>query len=404
MEKTFSEKTSAADKSIGFDYQYYYFLDTVLNLKLGQRAGLEVKDDVHTELDADRQILIQLKHTTQTNINGDPKSLTTLDIDLWKTLSNWAQVISDVADGREKFPDQLKFLVKTKFLLVSNKSRFKNEFIETLEKYAENLITDDAIVQKLLEIQLKTENINIKEYIQNIIKLNRAVIYRFMKNIEFELNENELITRIKNSIASKIISSNRVDRVYGALDSALRTDNFFAAKAGVPIIVSYDDFIIKYGKFFSDTRSDKLIRHNFTHSLPKNLQEQTFVRQLLEIEDFKADDIDRIIRYTTCKILLSEHLERWKIEGLLTDNDIANLHSASQTEWDNRFLSAYRSIHDLDTPTKKNKALAIIDELRKLIAEVDGQRIDINLSNGEYYYLSDLPAIGWHHEWEKKFK
>ncbi|MGT2431936.1 hypothetical protein ACU4GI_25965 [Cupriavidus basilensis] len=64
-DKSFSDKTSADDKSIGFDYQYYYFLDKVLNLKTGQSAGLEVKDDVHTELDVDVNILFQIKHTVQ---------------------------------------------------------------------------------------------------------------------------------------------------------------------------------------------------------------------------------------------------------------------------------------------------------------------------------------------------
>ena len=45
-----TDKTSAADKSIGFDFQYYYFLWRLLNLKSGETVGLEVMDDVHTDL------------------------------------------------------------------------------------------------------------------------------------------------------------------------------------------------------------------------------------------------------------------------------------------------------------------------------------------------------------------
>ncbi|MGF6410043.1 hypothetical protein [Paraburkholderia sp. MM5482-R1] len=80
-EKSFSEKTSADDKSIGFEYQYYYFLDRLLNLKSGQSVGLEVKDDVHTDLDADCQLLFQLKHTVKKAAGGAPIALPQLDVD-----------------------------------------------------------------------------------------------------------------------------------------------------------------------------------------------------------------------------------------------------------------------------------------------------------------------------------
>lgn len=47
---SFTESVSAADTSIGFEYQYYYYLDRLVNLRAGESAGLEVKDDVHSEL------------------------------------------------------------------------------------------------------------------------------------------------------------------------------------------------------------------------------------------------------------------------------------------------------------------------------------------------------------------
>ncbi|MCV6022154.1 hypothetical protein OFO93_37205, partial [Escherichia coli] len=61
----FSDATSADKSSIGFDYQYYFFLWKVLCLQPNQSVGLEYKDDVHTDLDNDIQVLYQLKHTVQ---------------------------------------------------------------------------------------------------------------------------------------------------------------------------------------------------------------------------------------------------------------------------------------------------------------------------------------------------
>lgn len=121
-EKSRVDTTSAEDKSIGFDYQYYFFLNALLNLKTGQVVGLEVLDDVYIELADGTQLLVQLKHTIQTNAAGLPKNLTTMDSDLWKSLSNWSRVVVDPAEGRGNLPAQLAFIKKTGFVLASNKS------------------------------------------------------------------------------------------------------------------------------------------------------------------------------------------------------------------------------------------------------------------------------------------
>src|SRR5690606_16015486 len=104
------------------DYQYYYFLNELLNLKNGQVVGLEVLDDVHVERHDGSHLLIQLKHTVQKNAQDIPINLTTMDSDLWKSLSNWCKVIVDPAEGRISAPTQIAFIEKTGFLLASNKS------------------------------------------------------------------------------------------------------------------------------------------------------------------------------------------------------------------------------------------------------------------------------------------
>ena len=45
--RTCAEEQSADSKSIGFDFQYYYFLYRLIKLSPDESIGLEVKDDVH---------------------------------------------------------------------------------------------------------------------------------------------------------------------------------------------------------------------------------------------------------------------------------------------------------------------------------------------------------------------
>lgn len=61
--KTFMEESTAPGTGAGFDYQFHYFVYRLLNMKKGQSIGLEIKDDVHSDLDNDVQLLFQLKHT-----------------------------------------------------------------------------------------------------------------------------------------------------------------------------------------------------------------------------------------------------------------------------------------------------------------------------------------------------
>ena len=130
--KSFTEKTAAPGASAGFEYQYYYFLYRLLNLKKGQSVGLEIKDDVHTDLQNDVQLLFQLKHTIQKQANNSPIALSELDSDLWKTLHNWASVIVDPVDKRALEQDQIDFVKRTEFHLVTNKSKSKTNSLTGL--------------------------------------------------------------------------------------------------------------------------------------------------------------------------------------------------------------------------------------------------------------------------------
>ena len=175
--KNHFDKTSAETKTIGFDYQYYFFLWKVLCLEDGQSVGLEIKDDVHTELDNNTQILYQLKHTISTQKDGKPANLTTLDKDIWKTLSNCVQVIQDAADGRSKKINQLEFIHRTSFVLATNKSSSKsNKLINGIDKFQNGTISVEEFRTCINELLKSTDSKIIKEYITRVIKITDDVL------------------------------------------------------------------------------------------------------------------------------------------------------------------------------------------------------------------------------------
>lgn len=396
---SFSDSVSAADTSIGFEYQYYYYLDRLVNLRTGESAGLEVKDDVHSDLADGFCILVQLKHTVQTNAVGSPIALTELDSDLWKTLYNWARIITDSTQQRDSVPEQLKFVSNTEFHIVTNKSQSKkNHFLATVIEFQES----QKVLAELRDAiaKLTTSDATIKSYIQTIAALNDAVLGAFFRNIRFELDLDDIIARVKKSIREKFVDDAMVDSVFERLDSNIRSENFKNVKNGAKLQLSFEEFWKNYKKYFSDGRSKKLQYTKFQHPLPVDLFAQTFVKRLLEIGAIGQTDIDKATTYTLAKLRLVTHLERWRQQGRIVLDDIEALHDEVMTRWENEFDLAF-----LECGTEKefvSAALKMLGELRRTNFPLDNTQLPLELSNGELYHLSDIARIGWHKDWKQK--
>jgi len=394
-QKTHAEKTAADDKSIGFDYQYYYFLHRVLKLGKRQSVGLEVMDDVHTELENDQQILIQLKHTTQRKRDGSLINLTTFDSDLWKTLSNWSKVISDKASGRNTEESKLNFVGKTEFMLVTNKSPTSTcRFFNVLE-------TNNDSRKQLELLKTQTRDSTIKDYIQDVLSLSDPVLIAFFSKIHLEHDVEDVITLCKESIAEHHVPGDRVEQLFRDLDSQIRQDNFISIKNGEKIIISFSDFSKKYRRFFDLARNPDLKISEYHESLPANLKDQIFIRQLTDIGDFPKDDVEYMSDCTRYMLTVKTNLLRWQLDGDLTSEEVAKFNGEAKMRWQNR----YRAIH-----RGKNKkdgialAIKVLDEIRIEKLMLGSQYMGTEFSNGEYYYLSDIPEIGWLSDWETKYK
>jgi len=399
--KTFMEKTAAPGASAGFDYQYYYFLYKVLNLKKGQSVGLEIKDDVHTDVDNDLQLLFQLKHTIQKQADGKPVALTELDADLWKTLHNWAKVISDPNDGRAAEAAQLTFVSKTEFHLVTNKSTSSsNKFGKLLASYVEDHTPEnlEKILSRITELKASTSDDAINGYISAVTGLTASIKREFFKKIHFELSETEIIQKIKNSIAEKFIPPRKINEVYERLNSNIRDSNYIAILSGKAFSVFFDDFNTKYCKIFQDARDNKLSNLRFEPALPDDLLSQPFIQQLLAIDDVYDHEEEIITEYSTHKVRLARSLEQWEQNGEVVHDEIQALHREVHLRWKNNHRMAYR---DCKPDEVKKKGQAIINTMRQEKYKLGEDELSTEYSNGELYELSDIGRIGWHRDWKK---
>lgn len=400
---THTDKIGAADKSIGFDFQYFYFLNCLLNLKDGESVGLEVKDDVHTDLKNDRQILVQTKHTVQKAASGDPINITTYDSDLWKTMYNWSMVIEDSSAGRSSTKARLEFVNRTTFIIATNKAgNAANKFFQLLDQCAEKDLHIDKLKLSLETLKKGTTDAKIIGYITKVLELDDKVLKAFFDKIMLESDLKDIITVVKESIKAKMVPINRIEDTYNQLDSTIRTDNFISISSGQPIIVTFSEFYKRYRRIFDIARSPKLYIRKDMPILPDNIKDQIFITQLVDIGDIANDDDETIASYTLRKINMINNLETWYQEGEITDQEREGFHAEAKNRWEIRFRTKYRK--PVDEPILAAKALEIIDESRLDTLSVSDTDLPIDLSNGEYYHLSDIPEIGWHKDWEGKYK
>ncbi len=403
--KTIQEQHTAGAQAIGFDYQFYYFMLLALELRHGQKVGFEVKDDVHIEREDGTTILFQTKHTVLENSNGATQNLTTLDTDLWKTLSNWADFIKKSKGN---------FLDKNSFVLATNKNENNNEFVSSLSNFKtdKNIYT---ILKKLNDLKDKTKDTTIQKYIENIVSLDKTKLSLFLSKISIETGVDEIVKRIKNKLLELYRENHIVETIYDSLYSNLQLSKYLEIKSGQKFEITFDDFNKKFGKCFKvSTGVQKLPTRNFPILLPENPEEQIFIKQLLDVGEIQAGSQD-VIKYTTLMLKFLRHYTYWSDEeNFILFSEAEDFKRDSISRWDNEFKAKYRqierkinsgaTIESLESEIK-NLSIELVEYIRRLDLSIgDYLPLGVDFTNGHYYLLSNNLEIGWHFDWQNKYK
>lgn len=418
VDKSVQEQTAAETKSIGFDYQYYYFLYKMIQLETGQTIGYEVKDDVHIDNENGKLTLIQLKHSINTKAN-----LTEKDEDLWKTISNWIKVINDKTQNRSNLPDQLKYIKNTTFLLVTNKAETStNKFIQLIQNYKNGTKKLSEIKDHLTEISTPAPGKDpsvVDGYIYLLLSQNDDWLKAFIKNIDFLMSKDSLIDAIKTKIKEKNVIESRIDDVYESIDSNLRSLIYETVKSGDKVIISFDLYYKKFTKFYEmgGRRKKLLIRsHTPEKPVPVNHLEYTSIKQLVDTEIIDKRDYDfydELIRIFTDKLLMHNNEQRWLQDGEITDDELKEFNKLTIRKWKQVFDRIHASLKqelrrkelkDFDKGQLNALALYCYHDVLSIQLTLDETELEVELSNGKFYLLSNQPVIGWVYDWQERYK
>lgn len=394
--------TNASGPIAGFIYQIYYFLYRLLTMRKGETVSLEKFEDVGAENDEGRTYY-QLKHTT-TITGATVERMRNRDTDLWKTLSMWIDKIESQGDEEA----QRKWIEESEFILLSNKSTEENEFFKKVDVYKKENKWDNLKQYIKEQAAIGTEKEESSE------GKEKKTIRTYTKHVNDYPLLNEFLLKVKpesksdDDIASDIDfwlvnqqhfreanAKNLRRTLYGKISEMLR------GKALEYDLVSFDK---EFGELFRKMKDRKFVATNKVVVVPEKPMEQTFIKQLRDIDDFKSKSIDKVKELTEQRLRFENDYNNALVAG--SNDDRVSFERDVKTRWDNHFGEQNDGINEHSTPDDiKNAAKAVVKGVRDEHLLFDGEPLNTDYSNGCFYYFSDgkTPKIGWRYDWKEKY-
>lgn len=398
-----SKDTNAGGVVAGFIYQIYYFLYRLLTMQEGETVSLEKFEDVGSEK-GDRKTYYQLKHTVATR-GTTVARMRDRDTDLWKTLGMWIDKIEEHGDEAT----QRKWIAESEFVLLSNKSTEENTFFQKVKAYQKEGKWDE--LKQFIEVQAakgsttdasiagEKRTKSIREYTKHVNEF--ALLKEFMMQVRSNFKSSEdILSEIDNLLIyqqhfREANAKNMRRILYGMLSEKLK---------GAALEYDLRSFDQEYGELFRKMKVRKFVATNKAVVVPEKPLEQTFIRQLRDVDDFKTRDIDKVKELTEQKLRFENDYNNAVDAG--GDEDRKNFERNVRTIWGNHFGENNDEINDLSSADDIKKAAQhVIKGIRGENLIFDEDNLNRDLSNGCFYYFSDgdKPKIGWRYDWKEKY-
>lgn len=404
--------STAKGPSSGYIYQFEIALWLLSSLDENHSISIESIDDV-AKIDEKGTYIstVQAKHS----ISSTGKSFGNTSEDLWKTLNIW---IKNIKDG--------KLTSDNKFYAKSNKAVPKNSIIEKIGK-----ITFDEFLEEIsnikesqkLKLQLKEskgESANsLKKTISRIenVLLNKDILKIIFENFKLFDNQIDVKTSFFNAINLGGFSDEQKNNFYYTILGWIQDKSKEFWLNGSEAIFSKLDFDIKFNSI-RDThllsklyfRQKDLIENNGlidSQALNKN---QIFIKQLDDIDRYQKNEIieEAIIDYLCRDIEIAYLISN---SSPLTRDDFEKFEVRCIKKWKEILRSHITkpNVEDYTIDELNQISIRIYDEIMTAVKMDFHDDFGFNASNkyiqnGTFLSLSDVPLIGWHPDWEKKYK
>lgn len=392
------EQTAADKSSLGFEYQDLVLVNILLGLKSGEKIGLEVFDDIHTESISDDLCLIQVKHSL---LGGN---ITERDIDLWKTLYNWLTSLPELP--KEK---------SITFQIYSNKTLNNQNLIKLLKSAKANKEEIITVIGEILA-DIKTKELlkEEKDSVNPILKYAEALATAKKEEIVFILDrfqfhtDTTLVTQqINDKLLYLAVPNSKLDDTRKYVLGAYKEYKISSIVNGEKVIINYETFRVQMGfeRILRSSRSNEIDYDRFYDKYYhfKNLGDLSFLTSTFS---YQLKDIDlpheEVIDHGIEMLATADLIRDLKKEGDFTHQDDVRLAAQCEMNWKKIHSQAHGTFNQKSTSTLL-AAQACYDATLKKELKLKNIALPDGFSKGKFIALSDLPSIGWKLDWKELY-
>ncbi len=397
--RKYLEQHAADPTQAGFDFQFLAFLYLALHVGKDESIQYETDDDIVFIKGDNTKELIQVKNAIQTPA-GKWQNLTELDEDLWKTIENWLT--------QKELSKETDFFDSRIFRIYTNKVIRSNEFVSMLDQYRKGVLKLKDIKSYLNDLKAKTKNAGIIKTISNLLKLKAKELHMFCHNFYTEQYSN-IIQDIEDFIKFTMkLDKNRVHDVFAGLLMEFKISYYHDTCKRQKTIMSGQELYSKVKLIVTPVFDRELsIDRSVNYNIPSDISKHLFVRQLVDIDYLDEDDDSDIREIYIKKIETINKLSQEQMSYNLNLTALEKINKDALDFWKVEHDCASREIN------RKRKKGIIVEEDdyckagQACLQNIQRKKIepmDLEMTNGYYYDLSDKPEIGWRCDWEEKYK
>ena len=400
---------SAKGPFSGYLYQFERALYLLSSLDTKDNyVSIEEVDDISTH-NQDGTVLItdQSKHS----ISESGSTFANTSYALWRTIELWIK----------KF-DQNLFNEKTTYICSTNK------------KIPEGALVRKIATKPFSQVKIEIENLKAEQEAKlketdkgETIKQNLKLIQFVLKNeesfraiqsnieIQDEVDLKSLILN-KLHLQSDKLTGDQRENIFQSLYGWISYHSFYKWKNNSEAKFKKQDLDNKLHSIYSNPSIIKVIFRaksliNVDQEELENKKDDLFVKQI-QIINRREDAKERIIKKAIEDFIRYEIEHSYLINevGDFTKEDFEEFIELCYSEWEDYFDNVVK--YELSTYSEKEKdemAIDIYDYIMTTLKMKFNNDLDFTIDNqyfknGSFLKLSNIPRIGWHPEWEKKFK
>lgn len=393
----------------GFDYQFLYFINRLLKMVDKRDVVFYEKYDDVSMSSEEGLVYFQLKHTIGGS-NQKTVNLSLRDHDLWKTIAVWIDIINKQEEDK-----RIDFLESNSFVLVTNKNPVNNPFWMELQKYQKGEMSFDELKKFYTKVYEETRGSNRKDvnaqkgkttkgYIKCLIDFDYADQLLNSMSICFEPDlKREILESLE---LNKNIPHKNVEEAYQELLGMIR-DKYYSDQKD-----SYtrEEFSKVFDRICQKYRERKFtFKRNTMTKLPPHLEDQVFIKQLMDVEDISLEDDPLIVEYTMEKFDYINSIRVATKNDDVSEEEVENVRADAVRYWRQKYHHYMGRINPDDNDKIIERASDLLNDIRDKNIYFVEKEIESYFSNGCFYYLSDKdsehePQIGWRPGWEEKYK